>query len=85
MKGVCPVIIQVKKLLEIGKIFIIFTTLTIFFYGLILWIGDKVEQINRDEDPKGRAVKVSQIIDHPSMNNIEDFKNRLYFYYWFGE
>jgi hypothetical protein len=78
-------IIQVKKLWDICKLLLIFTTLTIFFYGLILWIGDRVEQINRDDNPNGRAVKVIQTFDHPSLNTIEDFKNRLFFYYWFGE
>jgi hypothetical protein len=87
----CLMRLQFHKLMDICKLLIIFMTLTIFFYGLIIWVVEKVEPHQRYETPKGRAIKVIQVGEHPiieeypTMNSIDEFKNRLFFYYWFGE
>lgn len=77
--------VQFQKVMDLCKVLIIFLTLTVFFYGLILWIGDRVEQNQRFESPKGKAIKVFYAIDQPTMLTFDDYRKRLFFYYRFGE
>ena len=74
-----------SKLGEVVKLVIIFTTLTLFFYGFITWAADKVEQYQRGDHPKGRAVKVVQFIEQEALLSVQEFKDRILFYYWYGE
>lgn len=75
------------KLVATCKLILIFLALTFFFYGLIVWIGDQVYNHYRYDDPKGRAVKVDQPLEVTRTGgaDLEALKNRLLFYYWFGE
>jgi len=77
--------VQLQKMLDICKLLLVFTTLTLFFYGMIVWVVEKIEPPHRYNQPKGKAVKVLQFENLPVMKNMDDFKNRLLFYYWFGE
>lgn len=74
-----------KTLNDLLKMLIIFTTLTFFFYGFITWAADKVEQYQRGDHPKGKAVKVFHFLEQETLNSVQEFKDRLLFYYWFGE
>jgi hypothetical protein len=85
MEEVCLMRNQARKLIDVCKLMIIFTTLTLFFYGMIVWTVEKIEPHQRYETPKGKATKVFQFQEVTSLENIEQFKNRLLFYYWFGE
>lgn len=82
---VCPMRFQFRKMMDFCKVLLIFLSLTVFFYGLILWVGDRVEQNQRFENPKGKAIKVFYSIDQPTMSTFDDYKKRLFLYYWFGE
>lgn len=75
-----------QKLIGTFKLILVFAVLTLFFYGVIVWIGDQVYDNYRYDDPKGRAVKVDQPVELTnSIIDLESLKNRLLFYYWFGE
>jgi hypothetical protein len=70
------------KGVELIKFMLVFTVLTLFFYGVIVWIAEQIEIYHQEEEPRGRAVKV---IDQTDLQHFDDVKNRLMFYYWFGE
>lgn len=74
-----------KRLGDVLKLIIIFSTLTLFFYGFITWAVDKVGQYQREDHPKGKAVKVVQLIEEDALQSISEFKDRVLLYYWFGE
>lgn len=85
MEGVCPVRKNWNKLIDVCKLLTIFITLTIFFYGFISWAADKVDHYQRGDHPKGKATKVVQYMEQEALIPLKDFKDRLLFYYWFGE
>lgn len=73
------------RLSDLFKLIIVFATLTFFFYGFITWAADKVERYQRGDHPKGKAVKVFHAPEQETSGSVQEFKDRLLFYYWFGE
>lgn len=74
---------QFRNLMDICKLLLIFVTLTFIFYGVIVWINDKIEPQHRYEEPRGRAVKVVQMEEESTL--LYDFKERLLLFYQIGE
>ncbi|MDQ0339156.1 membrane-bound ClpP family serine protease [Caldalkalibacillus uzonensis] len=73
------------RLVDVIKIMAVFAALTLFFYVIIVWVADALEQHSEEERPKGRAVKVFDPQREESMQSFHDVKQRLMFFYWFGE
>lgn len=63
------------------KVFVLFTGCTLLFYYGILWISAEYEGYHRYDEPKGKAVKVMQMIEEEEAT----FLPRLLFFYHFGE
>lgn len=64
------------------KVFIIFVGSTLLFYYVILWVSNEYENYHRYDEPKGRAVKVVQMMHQEEESHWLD---RLLFYYHYGE
>ncbi|HHY22267.1 MAG TPA: YqzK family protein [Bacilli bacterium] len=64
------------------KVFVLFTGCTLLFYYGILWISAEYESYHRYDEPKGKAVKVMQMIEE---EEGAAFLPRLLFFYHFGE
>ncbi|WP_202076813.1 DUF4227 family protein [Caldalkalibacillus salinus] len=75
---------HVREVVRLCQLLVIFTTLTLLFYGGIVWIGGLVEENYREDGPRGRAVKVFDA-DGEMLTTLHDVKQRLMFYYWYGE
>lgn len=73
-----------KQLYEIVKLLLIFIVLTTIFYGFIVWMAEIVAPHQQNDAPRGKVIKV-----HTEANEapqyVHDFKERLMFFYWFGE
>lgn len=76
---------QFVKIVSICKLMLLFVSLTGVFYGAILWISEHVQQNYRYEEPKGRSVPVLFQDSTVHLTSIQDIKNRLLFFYRFGE
>lgn len=81
---------QWTKMLEIIKLLLVFAALTLLFYGMIIWIVDYWEDRQLDEQPKGKVVTVFEHIGTERdsgeiTRHVRDMKDRLLFFYWFGE
>jgi hypothetical protein len=70
----------IKMLLQMLKVFLLFTGCTILFYYSIVWINQEYENYHRYDEPEGSAVKVSTIEQQPN-----DWLERLLFFYRDGE
>jgi hypothetical protein len=70
----------IKMLLQMLKVFLLFTGCTILFYYSIVWINQEYENYHRYDEPEGSAVKVSTLEQHRS-----DWLERLLFFYRDGE
>ncbi|WP_025026161.1 YqzK family protein [Caldalkalibacillus mannanilyticus] len=76
---------QLHKFIDVCKLLVIFITLTLLFYGMIIWVVEKIEPHHRYNQPKGKAVKVFQMDSLPTLNSAKDYRDRLLFFYWYGE
>ncbi|WP_044747938.1 YqzK family protein [Bacillus alveayuensis] len=69
-----------KMLLQMLKVFLLFTGCTILFYYSIVWINQEYENYHRYDEPEGSAVKVSTVERQPN-----NWLERLLFFYRDGE
>ncbi|EGL82485.1 hypothetical protein CathTA2_2024 [Caldalkalibacillus thermarum TA2.A1] len=76
---------SLSRLMDVIKIITVFVALTLFFYVMIVWVADALEEHSEEDRPKGRAVKVFNSQREASLETIHDVKDRLMFFYWFGE
>ena len=77
-------ILSLRKLVKGIKYLCWFILLTYLLYQMLALLTNWIEPANRYREPSGRAVKVfyddmKVYGDHPTV------KDRLRFFYWFGE
>jgi hypothetical protein len=77
--------LQVEGMFSVLKLLIIFTALTLLFYGMIIWIAEMIQPHQRYESPRN-AVKVFHSIDEQqTLTYLSDYKERLMFFIHYGE
>jgi hypothetical protein len=76
-------IVSLRKWLQIGKFVVAFVIFAYVLFHLLQVMSVWIEPDYRYREPAGRAVKVfhDQVVDVESMNA----KERLKFFYWYGE
>ncbi|MDP4083795.1 MAG: YqzK family protein [Bacillota bacterium] len=57
------------------KVFILFTGCTILFYYGIMWVNEEYQNYHRYDEPKGAAIKVSNMVEGNS-----SFERLILFY-----
>jgi len=67
-------------LLQMLKVFLLFTGCTILFYYSILWLSEEYENYHRYDEPEGSAIKVST-----TEQQTNYWLERLLFFYRDGE
>lgn len=73
------------KVMDLVKVVILFILLTAFFYVLIVWVAEYVDEHGAKKEPSGKSVQVTEKGPDEAIENISDLTRRLAFFYWFGE
>ena len=73
-----------RRLSEGIKFILIFIVCTLLFYNAITIITNVIKPKDPYKEPEGRAMKV---LKYGSVQNVsyEDFKRRVFDFYWYGE
>ena len=69
-----------KRIVDVLKVFLLFTGCTILFYYSIVWMSEEYNYYRRYDEPMGSAVKVSTT-ERPEAHWLD----RLLFFYQNGE
>ncbi|MDQ0161455.1 YqzK family protein [Bacillus alveayuensis] len=72
---------RMNILLDMLKVFVLFTGFTILFYYAIIWINLEYEEYHRYDEPQGAALKVTKMVEE----NNQSLFQRLIFFYLHGE
>lgn len=81
--GQVQVVISLKKWKERIKFLIIFLTLVYFLFHVFQYLYAWIEPFKTDDRPSGHAVKVFEQLHEGDGHVI--FRDRLLFFYWYGE
>ncbi|MGG3841709.1 YqzK family protein [Anoxybacillus kestanbolensis] len=69
-----------KRIVDVLKVFLLFTGCTILFYYSIVWMSEEYNYYRRYDEPMGSAVKVSTTEQQETY-----WLDRLLFFYQNGE
>ncbi|MBB6175440.1 MULTISPECIES: YqzK family protein [Anoxybacillus] len=69
-----------RRMLDVLKVFLLFTGCTILFYYSIVWMSEEYNYYRRYDEPMGSAVKVSTTEQQEAY-----WLDRLLFFYQNGE
>ncbi|WP_100331476.1 DUF4227 family protein [Bacillus xiapuensis] len=70
-----------KTLGQTGKVFLLFTSLTLLFYSGLIWAQNEYEKKHRYDEPEGAAIKVAALLEEEDDSWLE----RLLLFYLDGE
>lgn len=77
-------IFSLRKLIERIKFMLIFIILTYFIYHLVGAVTSWIQPTDPYKQPIGRAVKVFNTTSDMNGNSVTA-RDRLAFFYWYGE
>ncbi|GAB7386192.1 hypothetical protein BSNK01_00270 [Bacillaceae bacterium] len=78
-------IISLRRLFEYVKLMLFFLLCTFIFYGVIQFLSDVIEPVNPYKKPEGKAVKVFSFDEASAESSLDWYRERLFFFYWYGE
>lgn len=87
-------IISIRRLLEGVKLLLLFVVCTFVFYSVVSFFTEVIQPADPYRKPEGKAVKVTSFYyqgvenfyyQETEASEWDWFKNRLMFYYWYGE
>lgn len=76
-------IISLGKWINRAKIVVFFFVLTFVLYHVLQWVSDWLMPNHRFDEPGGQAVKASAM--QAAAQGEAGFRERLRFFYWYGE
>lgn len=79
-------ILSIRRIIELMKMFLLFIMLSFIFYQLISFISDLIEPMDPYREPIGRAVKVFHYQGGDGEKaRHRSLKEQLFFYFRYGE
>lgn len=79
-------IISIRKLMEGLKYLLIFLVCTMIFYGIVSFFAEVIRPADPYQKPEGKAIKVDRwYMEEEPQSDWDWFRERLMFYYWYGE
>lgn len=81
-------IISIRRFLEGVKLILVFVVCTLVFYGVVSFFSQVITPSDPFQKPIGKAQKVTNLygqMEEEQQSEWETFRNRLMFFYWFGE
>lgn len=83
--GTWPMIFSYRKLLVRLRFILLFMTLTVVLYQVMVVLTSWIEPVNRYRAPAGNSVKVFGQHEHASFPESDKMSDRLRLFYWYGE
>jgi hypothetical protein len=83
--GTWPMIFSYRKMLVRLRFILLFMTLTVVLYQVMLVLSSWIEPVNRYRTPAGNSVKVFGQHEHAALPESGRMSDRLRLFYWYGE
>ncbi|WP_245947262.1 YqzK family protein [Bacillus taeanensis] len=73
-----------RMMVDTIKVFLIFMACTLFFYFSLVWLNEEYQNYHRYDEPEGKSIKVSGMLQTTSNTTI-NMVDRLILFYREGE
>ncbi|MDF2644247.1 MULTISPECIES: DUF4227 family protein [unclassified Paenibacillus] len=78
-------IFSYRKLVVRLRFILLFMTLTVILYQVMLVLTGWIQPVNKYRAPTGKSVKVFGQHEHASVSDTGKMSDRLRLFYWYGE